>query len=437
MGLRFRKSFKIAKGIRINIGKGGVSASLGKKGLSLNVGTRGVYSNIGIPKTGLSSRTKLLGGSGRSHSSRTKRPDQMTPEELSSFLNELNQKLRTFQFAHILTSPPTAPLEYQMLKFDKEKPIPPLRVLCGLGELSSICIWIWGFFFGLSTFFSWFAPVIFLTAIIVSLAVPETRKEYEWRLEKESFESREVRKKATFDNIIKNHPRDFVNGVLKYALEGVKCYSNLMLSCSIYQDSIFLRIDLPDYEFTPKNECMLTPSGKSITEKTLSETQRRAYYAQHIHGVAFLYVGKIFQALSFVTHVIASGYVKRANPATGVIEDVCLYSVRVPREGWEQINFSQLPQIDPIHALARFDLKRDMTKKFEFKPIAPIALPDEAKPIRFSEADVLPLDTFVSSQEAHPHPLRDIHDGEQSSSRPRSNSGGRALDLDAFLDGHH
>ena len=31
MGLRFRKSFKIAKGIRINISKGGLSTSFGKK----------------------------------------------------------------------------------------------------------------------------------------------------------------------------------------------------------------------------------------------------------------------------------------------------------------------------------------------------------------------------------------------------------------------
>ena len=434
MGLRFRKSFKIAKGIRINISKGGISTSLGRKGLSLNVGTRGVYSNVGIPGTGVSSRTKLLGSSGRSHSRNTKRPDQMTPEELCSFLNELNQKLRTFQFAHLLTSSPTAPLEYEMLKFDKEKPVPPLRVLCSLAGLSSLCILVWGLIFGLSTFFAWLAPSVFLTAVIVSLAIPETQNEYEWRLEKESFENRETRKKASFDDIVRNHPRDFVNGVLKYALEGVKCYSNLALSCSIYQDSIFLRIDLPDYEFTPKTEYMLTPSGKSITEKMLSETQRRAYYAQHIHGVAFLYTGKIFQALPFVTHVIASGYVKRANPATGVIEDACLYSVSVPRDEWAQIDFSQLPQINPIDALARFNIKRDMTKKFEFKAVAPIAQPDEAKPISVSEADVLPLDMFAPVQT--PHPLHGIHD-EQGSTNPHSNAGGRAFDLDAFLDGHH
>lgn len=61
MGLCFRKSFKLAPGVRLNVGSGGMSWSLGPRGASVSIGKRGTYLNAGIPGTGLSSRTRLDG----------------------------------------------------------------------------------------------------------------------------------------------------------------------------------------------------------------------------------------------------------------------------------------------------------------------------------------------------------------------------------------
>ena len=69
MGFRFRRSIKIAPGIRLNVGKRGISTTLGGRGASINVGSKGVYANTGIPGTGLSYRSKIAGGSGRTASS--------------------------------------------------------------------------------------------------------------------------------------------------------------------------------------------------------------------------------------------------------------------------------------------------------------------------------------------------------------------------------
>ncbi|MDF3936655.1 DUF4236 domain-containing protein [Pseudomonas citronellolis] len=63
MGFRFRKSIKVAPGIKLNISKGGVSTTVGKRGASVNVGKKGVHTNAGIPGTGLSYRAKISGGS--------------------------------------------------------------------------------------------------------------------------------------------------------------------------------------------------------------------------------------------------------------------------------------------------------------------------------------------------------------------------------------
>ena len=60
--MRFRKSVKICKGVRINFSKSGVSTTLGTKGFSVNVGKKGTYLNTGIPGTGLHSRQKISGG---------------------------------------------------------------------------------------------------------------------------------------------------------------------------------------------------------------------------------------------------------------------------------------------------------------------------------------------------------------------------------------
>ena len=55
MGLRFRKSIKIAKGVRLNLGKKGVGLSIGGKGARYSINSSGRRTaTIGIPGTGLS-----------------------------------------------------------------------------------------------------------------------------------------------------------------------------------------------------------------------------------------------------------------------------------------------------------------------------------------------------------------------------------------------
>ncbi|MDF7676643.1 DUF4236 domain-containing protein [Neisseriaceae bacterium ESL0693] len=55
MGWRFRKSIKVLPGVRINIGKQGItSATIGRRGASINIGKKGTSANLGIPGTGLS-----------------------------------------------------------------------------------------------------------------------------------------------------------------------------------------------------------------------------------------------------------------------------------------------------------------------------------------------------------------------------------------------
>lgn len=80
MQIRFRRSIRIAPGIRPNIGKRGVSATIGPHGASVNVGPRGTYGNLGIPGSGLSVRRRLDEPGARKRMSERQAPDQQGPE---------------------------------------------------------------------------------------------------------------------------------------------------------------------------------------------------------------------------------------------------------------------------------------------------------------------------------------------------------------------
>lgn len=55
MGFRFRKSIKLAPGVRINLTKKGVSSlSVGRRGATVNVGKKGTRGTVGIPGSGMS-----------------------------------------------------------------------------------------------------------------------------------------------------------------------------------------------------------------------------------------------------------------------------------------------------------------------------------------------------------------------------------------------
>ena len=57
MGFRYRRSIRLARGIRINLSKSGPSLSIGQRGATMNFGPRGTRLTVGIPGIGLSYQT--------------------------------------------------------------------------------------------------------------------------------------------------------------------------------------------------------------------------------------------------------------------------------------------------------------------------------------------------------------------------------------------
>ena len=61
MPLRFRRSKKIAPGIRLNASKRGLCVRLGPRGAGLSIGPSGTRVSAGIPGTGLYATEKISG----------------------------------------------------------------------------------------------------------------------------------------------------------------------------------------------------------------------------------------------------------------------------------------------------------------------------------------------------------------------------------------
>lgn len=84
MPFRFRRSFKIMPGVKINISKGGLSTSFGGRGGSLNLGKNGIRQTVGIPGSGLSFSKTVL-----KYPKSTSKKD--FPENINSGINNSNQ----------------------------------------------------------------------------------------------------------------------------------------------------------------------------------------------------------------------------------------------------------------------------------------------------------------------------------------------------------
>ncbi len=94
MGIRFRRSVKLGKGLRLNLSKGGAGLSLGGRNMRMGVGPRGAYRSMSIPGTGIYAIDYMNQGKSRetnqskteAHQGReTPKEVLPMPEELKSF----------------------------------------------------------------------------------------------------------------------------------------------------------------------------------------------------------------------------------------------------------------------------------------------------------------------------------------------------------------
>ena len=393
MAVRFRRSIKLAPGVRMNLGLSGMSMTLGPRGASMSVGRQGPHVNLGIPGTGLSTRQRVSHSAGSQSSKmvvqfRLKddgtvdivdaeglplpprlakiaraQNTELLQNWLSQNCDQLNKGTEAILGIHLETpSPHEKPIACQRIPFDTPRPASPQLRSAGI-----------------------------LEAIIKPLRTrleahnAEMRNEHskavsEWERARAAHERTQRQLLRLFDPSINPTSEEIQDFILK-VMGRIAWPRETTVSLEVSEDAtrVQVDIDLPEMEDMPDKSATVAARGLKLNIKDRPESQRRREYMQHVHGVVFRVIGEIFHAWPRCMQIVCSGYSQRASKLSGQVSDEYLLSVRVSREAWNGINFKRLCDIDLPNCLGTFEIRREMSANAVFKSIQPFdATPDVA-----------------------------------------------------------
>jgi len=437
MAFRFRKSFKIAPGIRVNVGKNGVSSiGVGPRGASVSIGKQGIYSNVGIAGTGLSFRSRMDNGGDRKRLEREERRllkaqeklqqlerqqealskvtlkldengsidivnsfgDPLSRSELKmmweqqsdTILNwlqdqadEINGDVELLENIYQETTDPNSLPEYSIREFEEPKPKKPIAV----NEPQKDSFPKLGFFAKLfKSKREAYQKQIEVIEEKYKNDIERWEKEKsrhlrayendlkEWKSQKEEFDNKQKHIEENFEALLREDTK-FMEEMLEGVLNTLSWPRETLISYEIDHDGheAWVDVDLPEIEDMLQKVASIAASGKKLNIKNKPNKQLQLEYAKHIHGIAFRIAGTIFATLPTVKMIIISGYSQRLDPATGKVSDDYLYSFKIERNGFSQIDFNTLDAVDPIAAMDLFEKRKKMTAMGIFKAIEPFA----------------------------------------------------------------
>lgn len=432
MGIRFQRSIRIGKGLRLNLSKSGLGFSAGPRGAGVSVGPRGVYGHAGIPGTGLYARQKL-GGNTPSSSPRTasspSSPGEGRSIEVGIEIDEnsgretvsLREGGREIHDESVLRKVKQDPAF--KVKLEKARK----RVFDEITERSRALIDIHKHTLDLPDWeharqelanakpqlytrvqFPEPAPepdsiradlVAEANRTVRTLFGRKRKREayveqrldatYEQELHRwnDALESHEREQDKTEQEkneaLVRSHEKwkEGMRAVLEATPDGVAdmlqdSFSEIQLPVefSVNFDVrekghvIFLDVDLPEIEDYPTKKAQLLKSGK-VSVKDKTQKEIKLDYLNSVAGISFYFASVAFACAPSVATAIVSGYTQRVNPATGNQEDTYVYSVKYPKAAFYELNFQR---IEPHVALQEFEHKMLTTKTYELKAIDPL-----------------------------------------------------------------
>jgi len=390
MGLRFRKSVKLAPGIRMNLSGSGLSWTLGPRGASVGIGKRGTYLNSGIPGSGLYCRDRIDSSGTQVRQQKIsssnvsitigvtddgvvyfrdadgnplqddlvkaaiKQQGDSIRELIKQKCEEINRQIEAIGEIHIDTPNPDIKPQYQPQEFLESPPTKPLSKKVGLLGL-----------------------LFKSRRIRIEKDNQEQEQQFEedskkWEENKRRFEDAEICRKDKIEVGIYTDA-EIMGKFLEENLQSIVWPRETIVSIELLNAGtrVFLDVDLPEIEDIPSKTAAVPQRGYKLSVKEMSASQIQRLYMRHVHGIGFRIIGEAFGALPNTREVVLSVYSQRPNRLTGNVNNEYLYSVKVDRSLWSRINFENLNNLDVVDSLAQFDLRRNMTKTGKFKPIDP------------------------------------------------------------------
>lgn len=388
MSLRFRKSIKLAPGIRWNISGSGSSWTFGPRGASVNVGKRGTFLNTGIPGTGLSSRSQLGDSQSRAAGSsagsatipltvgikddgtlyfqdKNGNPVADNVVEIAKKQNrdaikglierkcdEINGQIEALGQIHLDSPDCNTHPQFEAPDFEVEYPVTPT--------------------FKKPSFFDrvFKSRLKRIEASNQALQMTYERALETWAKERAAFDLA-VAKNRDFVQRLIYTDLDAMEQYLEGRLQEIAWPRETSISFEIRDggQKLYCDVDLPEFEDMPRHSAAVPSRGLKLSVKEFNQTKLQKLYSEHVHGIVFRLAGEIFAALPVLEKLTISAYSQRRSKVTGSLADEYLISVRIDRSKWQQIDFSALASIDLPVALERFDLRRTMSQSAVFTAI--------------------------------------------------------------------
>lgn len=430
MGIRYRKSIKICKGVRLNISKSGVSYTFGVRGASINTGKNGTYLNTGIPGTGIYSRERLdaparqptpgpaepgavqivmndrghvelydASGhfitdparirrikSGAQFGAAMREMEQQRRQKLSEIMRDQadasDNLIRIYKHAPKVENESVfweklenlQPELYTRQKFDKPAPDAD-RIKDGLKMEAYKTV---------KTHAFWRRKKLWADYVQTHFDQEYPAAVALWEKEKRIFEDNEVLRKQDEDHrrieacretreflrALGNGEEEAVTQTVDRWLADLSIPVDVSVNYTYDTDTgkLLLDVDLPEIESLPTTQYVQLQSG-NLTERKKTQTQLREEYATLIFGIAVFLAANLFNLSPAITGIVLSGYSQRRN-AAGDVQDDYLLSVRFTRAPFEQ---TCAGDSDPIEFCQRFENRCKMTATKIFKPIEPYA----------------------------------------------------------------
>lgn len=430
--MRFRKSIRIAKGLRMNLSGSGISLSGGVKGASMTIGKNGTYINTGIPGTGLYNRQKIGGssttrsGSSYSHSgydlsnyniyvnldekanpviivydyqgneifdealirkikrdeSYRIRVEELMNEKRESVEDELASFIDIYKNTpKILTSDEVKSelsnlklLTYQVKEFAEKQPTKfEVKKILEVEAKKKI-----------KTMLFWKLEKLREEYINSNVEVRMEETINQWNQRKSDFDNQEQQlelrfnqyhkdlynsKRNEFEGYLSGNP-DFVNSQIERILNSIVVPVDFSIDYDYVpqNETLFIDLNLPEIEDLPKTKVNTLSSGK-ISIKEKTKKEIQLDYVTCVTGLAFYFGGVFFNVSEKINFISISGYTQRTSKSTGNLDDEYVYSVLFDRDRFKMITFVN---IDPFEAMKRFDHRINVSASSEMKRIEPL-----------------------------------------------------------------
>ena len=338
MGFKFSKRITLLPGVRMNISKSGASLSVGPRGASVTMGKRGVYGNVGLPGSGLSYRERLDKPSRPERAPAAPRPQ--LPDRLVAILDE--DEIRFTDENDVPLDPALYPPARRAMKDE----------IAGLLERNAAAR-------------NAEADLLLALHHDIPLIVQQT-KPSTGKPQRESYPSQEAFMEALMGwrAAAANAGPDVaaIENDLLAALGELEWPRETNIAIDLRSNRLLLHVDLPEIEDMPTTRWTPNNGFGSLVPKNIIRKDVAALYLGHVSSLILRLIGHSFSVSAGIRSVAISAYTQRS-ASTGRIDDEYVAVVEIDRNGWNQVDCSEMSSIDPENLLRRFGAKMEANSR--------------------------------------------------------------------------